>query len=196
MIPYNPFDWYWLADDGRLYSSARSGLADASDPAYLLWGECGVATPWPRDPTGAQTDAALQEVLAPYGLALWPETLASAQVRLCRAIDAAAETQRQRWITPGAGQALTYLTKTDEARRAVAGGAPVEPADYPLLAAEIGITAAGLLEVAAVVLAAHQAWQVAGAAIEAARLACKAAVGTAADIATAEAAAAAVEWPA
>ena len=194
MIPYNPFDWYWLADDGRLYSSARSGLTDASDPAYLSWG--GVATSWPRDDDGAQTDAALQEVLAPYGLALWPETLAQAQARLCQAIDAAAETQRQRWITPGAGQAITYLTKADEARRAVSVGAAAQPADYPLIAAEIGITADGLLEVAGAVLAAHQAWLAAGAAIEAARLACKAAVGTAADIATAEAAAAAVEWPA
>ncbi|OYX14829.1 MAG: hypothetical protein B7Z15_02625 [Rhizobiales bacterium 32-66-8] len=162
----------------------------------MAWRISASPTPWPRDDEGAQTDAALQEVLAPYGLACWPETLASAQARLCRAIDAAAETQRQRWITPGAGQAMTYLTKADEARRAVSAGAAADTADYPLLAAEIGITAASLLEVAGAVLAAHQAWLVAGAAIEAARLACKAAVGTAADIAGAEAAAAAVVWPA
>ena len=77
---YNPYDWYWLADDGRLYASARGGLADASDPAYLSWGVlCGVATPWPRDDDGVQTDAALQQVLTPYGLDLWPQTLTVAE---------------------------------------------------------------------------------------------------------------------
>ena len=117
------------------------------------------------------------------------------RAQLCAEIDFQAERQRAKHITPGAGQAMTYLAKADEARRAVADGAAADNADYPLLAAEIGITAAGLLEVAAVVLAAHQAWQVAGAAIEAARIAGKVAVLGAADITTAEAAAAAVAWP-
>lgn len=67
--PRFPSDWYWLADDSRVFSSARQVIVDASDAGYkefLATG--GLATVWPRDDAGAQTVAALQTVLTPYGL--------------------------------------------------------------------------------------------------------------------------------
>lgn len=109
-------------------------------------------------------------------------------------VDAAAERERARYITPGAGQAMTYQAKADEARRLAADPSP-DAADYPLLSAEVGITAPDLVAVGAVVLAAYQAWQVIGAAIEGARLGAKQAIDLATDEAGARAAAE-VTWPA
>lgn len=68
---YNPYDWYWLADDGRLFASKRSVLIDPHDQDYVDWssGE-NKPTPWPRDIDDNQTAAALQQVLAPYRIAV------------------------------------------------------------------------------------------------------------------------------
>ena len=68
---YDPRDWYWLAPDARLYSSASGALIQPDDPAYLAWRARvpGLEpTPWPLNDAGEATDAALQEVLAPYGI--------------------------------------------------------------------------------------------------------------------------------
>ncbi len=108
-------------------------------------------------------------------------------------VDAAAERERTRYITPGSGQAMTYQAKADEARRLAADPSP-DAADYPLLSAEVGITAPDLASVGAVVLAAYQAWQGIGAAIEGARLGTKQAIDLAEDEAAARAAAEVV-WP-
>lgn len=108
-------------------------------------------------------------------------------------IDEAAERARLKYITPGAGQAMTYAEKAAQARQCLAAADPQE-ADYPLLAAEIGITAASLVDVAAVVVAAHSAWIEIGAAIEGIRLQAKAAVDVAEDAAAVHAAAD-VGWP-
>lgn len=90
-------------------------------------------------------------------------------------LDAAAENERLKYITSGSGQAMTYQQKAAEAAACLADTDP-DPADYPLLAAEIGITGATLEDVADAVCAAHQAWRVIGAQIEAARLGGKAAI--------------------
>jgi hypothetical protein len=66
---YNPFDWYWLADDNRVFASARQVIVTNTDATYMAWvGAGGVATVWPRDGAGNQTNAALQAVVAPYGI--------------------------------------------------------------------------------------------------------------------------------
>jgi hypothetical protein len=68
---YNPFDWYWLRGDGKLYSSKAQEYITDSDPTYTMWSDGGgVATIWPQDEKGAQTDVALQDVLKPYNLNL------------------------------------------------------------------------------------------------------------------------------
>lgn len=107
-------------------------------------------------------------------------------------IDTAAERERLRWITGGAGQAMTYQAKVEEARRLVADPEPVQ-SSYPMLAAEIGITAPDLAGVAGVVSAAYEQWLAIGAAIEGVRLAAKRAVDEAEDAAAVSAIT--VSWP-
>lgn len=109
-------------------------------------------------------------------------------------IDADAEAERLKYITAGAGQALTYMQKSDEARRYLAEETPTE-SDYPLLSAEVGITAENLHGVALVVSGAYAQWQLIGAQIEAIRLGAKAAIEAAPDAGGAQATYAAVAWP-
>lgn len=63
-----PQNWYWLADDGRLFSSLSQTLVAVDDPAYVAWDATYDAAPWPVDGAGAQTDAALQAILEPYNM--------------------------------------------------------------------------------------------------------------------------------
>jgi hypothetical protein len=68
-MTFNPYDWYWLADDGSIFASARETIVDETDADYLEWTGAGnTPTLWPRDDAGNQTTAALQEVLTPYNL--------------------------------------------------------------------------------------------------------------------------------
>lgn len=90
-------------------------------------------------------------------------------------LDALAERERLKYITPGAGQAMTYQAKAEEAKRLAEDLLP-NPVAYPMLAAEVGVTAATLEAVGAIVLAASQQWGLIGAEIEAARLTAKRAI--------------------
>ena len=108
------------------------------------------------------------------------------------AVDAAAESARLRFITPGAGQAMVYQQKAAEARAILAGG----DGPFPHLQAEVGITAPSLAEVAAVVMAMENAWLAVSAAIEAKRLAGKRDIAQAQSQAEVDAILAAIEWPA
>jgi hypothetical protein len=74
---YDPLNWYWLADDGRIYSSATQTIIDNTDANYTAWVNAGgIATVWPRDGSGNQTNASLQDVLTPYNL--WVDLFAYA----------------------------------------------------------------------------------------------------------------------
>lgn len=103
-------------------------------------------------------------VIPPYSV-----ELNALKATLRTKIDADAEAARLRYITGGAGQAMTYQQKAAEAV-ALLADVDLRPEDYPLLAAEIGITADTLLGVAQVVFEAHQGWRQIGAQIEALRL--------------------------
>ncbi len=95
MRRYDPAAWYWLADDGRLFSSAASALIQASDAGYVAWLADGTrATSWPRDTTGAQTSAALQWVFDQAGLAVAVDlaTVKTVRTNALRAACAAAIT--------------------------------------------------------------------------------------------------------
>ncbi|MFK3857794.1 hypothetical protein [Agrobacterium pusense] len=122
-----------------------------------------------------------------------PASLEDRKVTAAQQIDADAEAARLRYITGGSGQAMTYQQKAAEAAAALAATDP-DPADYPLIVAEIGITAPTLLEVAAVIDGAYQQWRVVGAAIEALRLGGKAAVAAAMTVEDVQAAAD-ITWP-
>jgi hypothetical protein len=60
---------YWLAEDGRVYSSARQVIVTDADAEYATWiGNGNIPMGWPRDAAGNQTDDSLQDAIAPYGL--------------------------------------------------------------------------------------------------------------------------------
>lgn len=104
-------------------------------------------------------------------------------------IDAAAEQARCHFITPGSGQAMTYLRKEQEARAFVADNA----AETPFLTAEATATGVTVAALAQIVIAKADAWTVVGPKIEAARLAAKKALVDGVDIAAVHAAAQ-VDW--
>lgn len=82
---------------------------------YLAWVvEGNVADPW-------KTEA---------------ELLSEAKDAAIRRIDELAEKERQKYITPGAGQAMTYIRKEQEAR-AILQDSAVNPVSYPILAASV-----------------------------------------------------------
>lgn len=90
-------------------------------------------------------------------------------------IDAGAELVRQRFLTPGAGQALTYQRKEAEARAWQADGLTVTP----FLEAEAMARGMTIEAVVAEVIRNADAWIKAGAAIEAKRMGAKAAAASA-----------------
>jgi hypothetical protein len=120
--------------------------------------------------------------------------LASAKDWHARQVDAEAEAQRLRYITPGAGQAMTYAEKAAQAKAALASDDPL-PEHYPLLAAEIGITADTLEGVAEVVDAAYRQWLTIGGMIEAVRLSAKKAIASADTLEAVSSAFASISWP-
>ena len=68
---YTPLDWYWGPNDTGLYfASARQTLVPEDDAGFTVWREARGygAAQWPRDDAGAQTSAALNAMLRPYGL--------------------------------------------------------------------------------------------------------------------------------
>lgn len=173
----------------RLVAGAVIDAGDVTDWFVDGDGQKHVAPAPGRQALTCAIDAPLELVGGVWQIA---DALAQLKSRLKTGIDAEAERQRLRWITPGAGQAMTYQAKAEEARRLVVDHDP-QPGSYSLLAAEVGITAPSLAGVGAVVLAAYQQWLSIGGAIEAVRLAAKAAIENAGD----EAAALAVQatWP-
>ena len=88
---------------------------------------------------------------------------AEAERHYLREVDRLAEAEREKHITPGNGQAMTYEAKH---REAAAGGGPMITAE----AQALGVTED---DVIASVLAARAQWEQVGAQIEAARLKAK-----------------------
>lgn len=69
MRSYDPSRWFWISDSGKIFDSEKCLKTDDSDKRYLSFVDAGgVATPWPRDEDGNQTDSALLEVVRPHGL--------------------------------------------------------------------------------------------------------------------------------
>ncbi len=128
-------------------------------------------------PGRQQLDCSWDAMIEPNGSGGWRlvDRLAQLKEQRKAAIDAEAERQRLRWITPGSGQAMTYSRKVDQAKAVLAATNP-QPEDYPMLAASIGIDGADIVAVAATVIAMDDAWEQIGAAIEMARLGGKRAV--------------------
>ncbi|APY13150.1 hypothetical protein BKD02_01510 [Brucella sp. 09RB8910] len=113
---------------------------------------------------------------------------------LKKEVDAAAEAERLKYITPGEGQAMTYQQKVVEAQAFKSDNDP-DVAEYPLLSSEVGITASTHGEVADIVIAAFRQRQSIGAAIESIRLGAKRDIDDAGDKVTARACVDAIVWP-
>lgn len=99
---------------------------------------------------------------------------AAARARLSAYIEAA----RRSLVTPLTGQDMIYLAKEAEAIAWVADGAPVL-AGYPLLAAEVGITAPDADQIAQLWLNMAALWRQMAAQLEALRLSVGAAIDSA-----------------
>jgi hypothetical protein len=125
------------------------------------------------------------------------------KAKLSRQVDADAERVRERTITPGSGQAMTYTEKAAQANavldlgaEAVGAMTPEEQiAQFPLLAASVGIEVETLFAAAELVVARQEAWASLGGAIERARLGGKAAIALAQTEGAARQAYEAVTWP-
>lgn len=200
-------NWYWISSDRpRVYSSSRQAVVDEKDKDFSAWKAAGnLPTPWPKNEDGKETDEALAEVLAGYGLRMFPQTLDETKEALKARVDIAAEKERLKYITAGVGQSMTYTEKFNQAvdysKKYAAHeqdpkNAP-EPneADYLLLKAGLGIDGSTLLEVAETVTYAYAIWQQIGAAIEATRLESKAAIENAKTEEEAQAVFASIKWP-
>ncbi|RVT93684.1 hypothetical protein [Sphingomonas crocodyli] len=107
-------------------------------------------------------------VAAPGGGMVSVLTLDPVRAFLSARVDEEAEAERMRFITPGAGMAMTYLRKEQEARAYLADGEL-----GPMLEAEAAATGQSVADLAAAVVAAADLWAVVGAAIEGARMAAK-----------------------
>ncbi len=131
--------------------------------------------------------------------------LESLKTSLCQKTDAAAEKERQKYITGGSGQSMTYTEKFNQAVeysknwQAHMKNPAQEPEpnenDYLLLKAGLGIDGSTLIEVAATVTYAYAVWQQIGAAIEGARLKAKMAISEAKTAEDAQTIFAAIKWP-
>lgn len=120
--PFSVADWYWASADGRIYSSRQGDVVPDGDSDYVAWCEDGsIATVWPRDQAGDQTQAALDEALAFYGLGAIPSPTVTYKADIYRrctdaeadAIEmalAAATTRRRRLF-----EESQYLDRSDEA---------------------------------------------------------------------------------
>ena len=113
------------------------------------------------------------------------------KARAAKQIDDVAETIRLTHLTPGAGQSAVYLRKDQRAREAKAildGGGALTPGEWPILEADVGITAPDLPGVIAAITAQADAWEAMAAVIEHERLGGKSAINVAVDAAGAQAA--------
>lgn len=118
-------------------------------------------------------------------------------------VDADAECARLRYITSGAGMAMTYQEKfaqaqaVDEMGAAAANAMSHEDceAQFPTLAASIGLEADTIFDCAQLVLARYAAFARASLMIERARLSGKAAIAAAGNQEAVAAAYEAVTWP-
>jgi len=96
MRNYDPQNHYWAKADGSLYSSASMTTVPADDAVYLAWAEAGgIATLYPLDEAGEESEAELAAVLAPYGLTVYPDPNAAIDAQI-QALEATVTQRRLR----------------------------------------------------------------------------------------------------
>lgn len=181
--------------DGRV---VRTGRCPADQIGYQAWTD---ETAYPL------TDEEAALVRAPHWVrsgGAWVSSpveppLGDLKALLTASVDHQAEQARQRFITPGSGQALEYEATEREARVFVDAVSP-DLADYPFLAAEVlaqedvGGATPDPSDVAAEIISQADAWKTVGSAIKRLRRSAKLAIEASSTHAEARAAAQ-VTWP-
>lgn len=128
--------------------------------------------------------------------------LDTVKAELLALVDADAERIRMRHLTPGAGMAMTYAEKRDQANAVhelgeAAANALTEAeriAQFPTLAASVGLEAPTLWACALLVIAKSEAWADLSNVIERTRLLGKKAISDASDAVSARTAYEAITW--
>lgn len=133
--------------------------------------------------------------------AVAPRDLATVKAEFRAQVDHDAEAQRLLYITSGAGMAMTYSEKKEQALAVLDTGSEAAnalanngAAEYPLLAASVGVEASSLYEAAELVMSSYEAWVAIGGAIESKRLTAKKAINDASDVQAVKAAYEAIQW--
>lgn len=147
--------------------AAGPGIAEVSDPwSVYVWQ--GSVHPLPPKPGASATfnPAAGAWVRDAAALA---DDLAAAKAAAIAQANAWAGRERARHITITPGQDMIYLAKEAEALRYLADPDPA-PADYPLICAEVGVTAPDAYQIAQIWAQMAALWRQVAAQIETARL--------------------------
>lgn len=151
---------------------------------------------WADQQQGRPTDAEIEAEAARL-------VLPTLKDQLSKHVDEDAERVRLRYITAGVGQSMTYLEKHNQAIAVEALGETAanalseqdRAAQFPTLAASVGIEAPTLWACAQLVILKYEAWAALSHVIERARLLGKASISSASDAAAAQAAYEAIAWP-
>lgn len=167
MLDKFPQNWFWVADDSRVFS-VKTGIVTSKHKvfvSYLAGG--GLTTQWPRDQSGQQTEAALDEVLAPYGFRCSSLSIEEMR-RTARAQVIAFADQMTERITGQypAAEVASWPTQEAEARAIVAGA---DAAAAPLISALATAAKMPLKDYATGVLAKAEAYRQVVAAVKAIR---------------------------
>lgn len=137
------------------------------------------------------------------GLDIADPALAALKAELCAKVDDAAERERLRYITPGAGMILTYQEKFAQAVAVEQMGEAAANAmsenqrllDFPILSASVGVEAATLWDCAVLVRERYTLFAQLANGIERTRLHGKAQIRAATTVQGVRAAYGAIAWP-
>ena len=192
-MSYQFSNWkYATADNSRIDVTVTSG-GNAFPFTYA----------GPDDGAVAAAVAAYLAEHSPAIAAYSGPALSTVRADLAARVDADAEQERLRYITPGAGMAMTYRDKFDQAQavdqmgEAAANTLTGEEriAQFPVLAASVGIEAETLWACAQLVIEKYEQFAMIANGIERTRLAAKKSISDASDAATARAVYEAITWP-
>lgn len=187
-MDYTPQDWFWIvgSDESKAWSSANL--------EYV--------THWPDDRVSRTgSEAELSETLQVYGI--YGPSLDAIRRGLQARVDADAEAVRLRYITAGSGMAMVYQEKFAQAQAVNAMGETAanamsqadREAQFPTLAASVGLEAPTLWGCAQLVLAKYAAFAALSLTIEKARLTAKAQIAAASNVQGVRSAYEAIAWP-
>lgn len=132
-----------------------------------------------------------------------PRDLAAVKSDLTRRVDDDAEIVRLRYLTPGSGMAMVYQEKFAQAQAVNAMGETAanaisqidREAQFPTMAASVGIEAPSLWDCAQLVLAKYAAFAALSLVIERARLTAKSQIAAASTVQSVRDAYEAIAWP-